>query len=54
MQVFNITGIFFTIVLGKFKRWNYDNIIEKEMAAGTLEINEDYIGDDPIVLPEEK
>lgn len=49
-----ITGIFFTIVLGKFKRWNYDNIIEKEMAAGTLEINEDYIGDDPIVLPEEK
>lgn len=49
-----ITGIFFTIVLGKFKRWNYDNIIEKEIAAGTLEINEDYIGDDPIVLPEEK
>ena len=49
-----VTGIFFTIVLGKFKRWNYDKIIEKEMAAGTLEINEDYIGDDPIILPEEK
>ncbi|MDY6038472.1 MAG: nucleoside recognition domain-containing protein [Eubacterium sp.] len=49
-----ITGIFFTIVLGKVKRWNYNNIIEKELAAGTLEINENYIGDDPIILPESK
>lgn len=47
-----ITGIFFTIVFGKMKRFKYDNIIEKEIAAGTLEINEDYIGDDPIVLPD--
>ncbi len=47
-----ITGIFFTIVFGKMKRWNYDAIVEREIAAGTLEINEDYIGDDPIVLPE--
>lgn len=47
-----ITGIFFTIVFGKLKRFKYDVIIEKEIAAGTLEINEDYIGDDPIVLPE--
>lgn len=47
-----ITGIFFTIVFGKMKRWKLENIIEREIAAGTLEINEDYIGDDPIVLPE--
>ena len=47
-----VTGIFFTIVFGKMKRFKYDAIIEKEIAAGTLEINEDYIGDDPIVLPE--
>lgn len=46
-----VTGIFFTILFGKFKIWKYDSIIEREIAAGTLEINEDYIGDDPIVLP---
>ena len=34
------------------KRFKYDYIIEKEIAAGTIEINEDYIGNDPIVLPE--
>lgn len=47
-----ITGIFFTIVFGKMKRWKFDAVVEKEMAAGTLEINENYIGEDPIVLPE--
>lgn len=47
-----VTGIFFTIVFGKMKRFKYDYIIEKEIAAGTIEINEDYIGNDPIVLPE--
>lgn len=47
-----IVGVFFTIVFGKLKRFKYDVIIEKEIAAGTLEINEDYIGNDPIVLPE--
>lgn len=47
-----VTGIFFTILFGKLKIWKYDNIIEREIAAGTLEINEDYIGDDPIVLPQ--
>lgn len=47
-----ITGVFFTIVFGKMKRFKYDVIIEKEIAAGTIEINEDYIGNDPIVLPE--
>lgn len=47
-----VTGIFFTIVFGKMKRFKYDYIIEQEIAAGTIEINEEYIGDDPIVLPE--
>ena len=35
------------------KRWKWENVIEKELAAGTLEINEEYIGDNPIVLPED-
>ncbi len=48
-----ITGIFFTIVFGKMKRWKFDAVVERELAAGRLEINEDYIGDDPIVLPED-
>ncbi|MGC2873479.1 nucleoside recognition domain-containing protein [Ihubacter sp. mB4P-1] len=47
-----VTGVFFTIVFQKVKRWKWENVIEKEIAAGTLEINEDYIGDNPIVLPE--
>ena len=33
-------------------RNDFENVIEREIAAGTLEVNEDYIGDDPIVLPE--
>lgn len=48
-----VTGIFFTIIFSKLKRFNYNAIIEREIAAGTLEINEDYIGNDPIVLPED-
>lgn len=47
-----VVGITFTLLFKKFKRWDYNAIIEKELAAGTLEINENYIGDDPIVLPE--
>ena len=47
-----IVGVFFTIVLGKTKRWKFDNVVARDMAAGVLEINEDYIGDKPIVLPE--
>ncbi len=41
--------------IGKSGLWHggihgkYDNMIKRDMAAGTLEINEDYIGDDPIV-----
>lgn len=47
-----VVGVVFTIIFGKMKRWKFSNVIEKEIAAGTLEINEDYIGDNPIVLPE--
>ena len=50
--VSTVVGIFFTIVLGKMKRWNWDKIIEREIAAGTLEINEEYVGEQPIILPE--
>lgn len=48
-----ITGILFTILFGKMKRFKYDYLVEKEIAAGTIEINEEYVGDDPIVLPED-
>lgn len=48
--VSTVVGIFFTIVFGKMKHWRYDVLVEKEIAAGTLQINEDYIGPDPIVL----
>ncbi|MCI8608852.1 MAG: nucleoside recognition protein [Firmicutes bacterium] len=47
-----VTGVVFTLLFQKTKRWKWENVIEKEMAAGRLEINEDYIGDSPIVLPE--
>ena len=47
-----ITGVAFTLLFQKVKKWKWENVIEKEMAAGRLEINEDYIGDSPIVLPE--
>lgn len=48
-----ITGITFTLLFQRVKRWKWENVIEKEIAAGTLEINEEYIGDNPIVLPED-
>lgn len=44
------TGIIATILLGKLKRYKLEAIIQKEIAAGTLEINENYIGNDPIKL----
>lgn len=47
-----VVGIFFTWLFGKTKRWKWENVIEKEIAAGTLELNENYLGDSPIVLPE--
>lgn len=51
-SISTIVGIFFTWLLGKTKKWKWENVIEKEIAAGTLELNENYLGDKPIVLPE--
>lgn len=48
-----ITGVTFTLLFQRVKKWKWENVIEKEMAAGRLEINEEYIGDNPIVLPED-
>ncbi len=48
-----ITGVTFTLLFQRVKKWKWENVIEKEMAAGRLEINEDYIGDSPIVLPKD-
>ena len=47
-----VVGVTCTIIFEKLPRWKWENIIEKEIAAGTLEINEHYVGDKPIVLPE--
>ena len=47
-----VTGVGFSLLFQRTKRWKLENVIEREIAAGTLEVNEDYIGDDPIVLPE--
>ncbi|QHI71505.1 nucleoside recognition domain-containing protein [Aminipila terrae] len=44
------TGITATLLLKRTKRFKLDCIIEREKAAGTLEINEHYIGNDPIKL----
>ncbi len=46
----SIVGVTTNILLGKTKRWNYEKTIEREIAAGTIQINEEYEGDDPIVL----
>lgn len=47
-----VTGIVCTLLFQNMKRWKWENVIEAEIAAGTLEINENYIGSNPIVLPE--
>ena len=47
-----ITGVVCTLIFQNMKRWKWENVIEAEIAAGTLEINEHYVGDKPIVLPE--
>lgn len=47
-----VVGVFFTWLLGKTRRWKWENVIEREIAAGTLALNENYLGDSPIVLPE--
>ncbi len=43
-----VVGITATIILGKTKKYKLENIIEKERAAGTLEINESYVGNEPV------
>lgn len=45
-----IIGITATVLLSKTKKYKLENVIAKEKAAGTLEINENYIGNDPIEL----
>ncbi|MBO4991726.1 MAG: nucleoside recognition protein [Firmicutes bacterium] len=47
-----ITGVVCSLVFQNMKRWKWESVIEAEIAAGTLEINEHYVGDKPIVLPE--
>jgi spore maturation protein A len=47
-----IVGVVCTIIFEKLPRWRWDNVVEKAIAAGTLEINENYVGNNPIVLPE--
>ncbi len=45
-----VVGVGATLILKRTKKYKLENIIERERAAGTLEINEDYIGNDPIKL----
>ncbi len=47
-----VTGIVCTLLFQNTKGWKFENVIARELAAGTLEINENYVGDNPIVLPE--
>ena len=47
-----IVGITMSLILQRTMGWKFENVIAKEIAAGTLELNEDYQGENPIVLPE--
>lgn len=47
-----VTGVVCSLIFQNMKRWKWENVIEAEIAAGTLEINENYVGNNPIVLPE--
>lgn len=47
-----IVGVVCTVIFEKLPRWRWENVVEKAIAAGTLEINENYVGNNPIVLPE--
>lgn len=47
-----VVGVVCTLIFQNFKGWKWENVIAAEIAAGTLEINEHYVGDNPIVLPE--
>lgn len=37
------TGIIATMILGKTNMWNLQKVIDRERAAGTLELNPDYV-----------
>lgn len=47
-----VVGITCSLLFQNMKKWKFENVVEREIAAGRLEINEEYIGDNPIVLPE--
>ena len=47
-----VVGVACSLIFQKTKRWKLENVIANEIAAGTLEVNDEYIGNDPIVLPE--
>lgn len=46
------TGIICSLIFQNLKGWKFENVVAKEIAAGTLELNENYEGKNPIVLPE--
>jgi len=37
-----VVGVVTTIIFGKSKRWNLQSVIDRERAAGTLQLNPDY------------
>ncbi|MDO4793185.1 MAG: hypothetical protein Q3993_03315 [Filifactor alocis] len=43
-----VVGIGVTLLLKNTKKYKLENIIERERQAGTLEINENYVGTDPL------
>lgn len=47
-----VVGVTCALLFQKTKRWKLENVIAREIAAGTLEVNDEYVGNDPIVLPE--
>ena len=49
-----IVCVISTKLLGRLKCFRYDYLIEKDRAAGRLKINENYIGDDPLVVEEKE
>ena len=52
-SISTITGIICTLIFQNLKGWKWENVIARELAAGTLEINENYVGDNPIILDKE-
>ncbi|MBR5128452.1 MAG: nucleoside recognition protein [Firmicutes bacterium] len=52
-SISTITGIICTLIFQNLKGWKWENVIARELAAGTLKINENYVGDNPIILNKE-